>query len=841
MGLKEFIANSILRSRLEKDHIVVVYDPERRYAGICQEMEQDGIAVVDASESSLESRFQAMDELVALGQPQPGKKALLVYVPAAKPRTDQEKLNDPFAIYGEAGSVFPKDDGDSYQGICLKAKPAGETEIRRVFDQDPNPSFAVIDAIGGGDQWPQLRAVLNGQSAKELLLGLLCPTDRQIGDLKQTEGWASEAKDFLRSEMGLTLNTKAKSWQPISDELWRFLLFSEFAFDLPGELPAALATVPRAPAAAEPTVGAVCEQMRHDLRTRSKYIDKAVAIELELGLVEACKEIVDLGVTDTFPFEERTFLRRAIDRILNRDTEGASDLLERHKGSVWLEMPESQEQWDLVRSAMNLSDSCSRMMQALPQNTANSAAMLNFYVGDLKDTDRLQREFEQSVHNFLKLPLMMDSLVEQVRGQYRKLAENMQDSFIKQVEKSGWPVAGFTSNGDVYDKFIAPHLTEQGNKCAYIWVDALRYELGAELERSLSEEATVEIKPGLAYLPTITPVGMASLLPGAGSKLTFESDGMTLVPKLDGASVKDVNQRMNVLKRLLNDRFEEMTLSDFNKPKKKIAESTDLLILRSTEIDSLLENDPAATLRNVPVTLNQIRTAVHKLQLAGFAHIVIVSDHGFFLNLEPEAGDVCQKPPGTWKELHHRFMIGSGNDDNHNFVMAADKLGITGNFSQCAGPRSMAPYRSGEVYFHGGLSLQEAVVPILLVKPLRTKQPASGSGYKVEISYKNGAARITTLLPVIAMTLVPADMFADAENVEVLVEARDAKGSAVGKPRPGGDVNPATGTVTLAPNVPTQITISMDTNFEGKFTIFALNPVTGAGFGTLELKTDYLT
>ncbi len=318
-------------------------------------------------------------------------------------------------------------------------------------------------------------------------------------------------------------------------------------------------------------------------------------------------------------------------------------------------------------------------------------------------------------------------------------------------------------------------------------------------------------------------------------------EGKTLTPKLDGQSVANVSQRMGVFRRLLNDRFEEMTLSDFIKPRKKIATTTDLLILRSTEIDSLLENDPAATLSNVPTTLSQIRHAVHKMLLLGLEQVVIVSDHGFFLNLEPEAGDVCQKPPGTWTEIHHRFMLGSGAEDSHNFAMEAGKLSVKGNFTQCAGPRTMAPFRSGEVYFHGGLSLQEAVVPILLVKPAKAKPVSGSSGHRVEIKYKYGATKITTRVPVLVVTLVAGDLFAGDYDVEILIQAMDPVGKIVGEPRAGGDLNPATGTVTLRLEMPTQITMRMNSEFEGRFTVQALNPVTNAGYGTLELKTDYLT
>jgi hypothetical protein len=60
----------------------------------------------------------------------------------------------------------------------------------------------------------------------------------------------------------------------------------------------------------------------------------------------------------------------------------------------------------------------------------------------------------------------------------------------------------------------------------------------------------------------------------------------------------------------------------------------------------------------------------------------------------------------------------------------------------------------------------------------------------VELSYKNGAKRITTRLPVIEVILVADDMFSQDMSVEILLEAQDSKGNVVGEPRPGGDVNP---------------------------------------------------
>src|SRR5262249_15501696 len=109
----------------------------------------------------------------------------------------------------------------------------------------------------------------------------------------------------------------------------------------------------------------------------------------------------------------------------------------------------------------------------------------------------------------------------------------------------------------------------------------------------------------------------------------------------------------------------------------------------------------------------------------------------------------------------------------------------------------------------------------------------------VTLSYKNGAKRITTRLPVVDLVVETGDMLTLGEDIEILLEAHDRKGAVVGEAKPGGPVNAATGTITLKPGHGAQVTVRMEPDFEGKFTLKALNPVTLAVYTALELETDY--
>ncbi len=98
---------------------------------------------------------------------------------------------------------------------------------------------------------------------------------------------------------------------------------------------------------------------------------------------------------------------------------------------------------------------------------------------------------------------------------------------------------------------------------------------------------------------------------------------------------------------------------------------------------------------------------------------------------------------------------------------------------------------------------------------------------------------MTTRLPVVDLSVEGENMFSLGETFEILLEAHDKKGEIVGEAKRGGPVDAATGTVTLKPGGKVQVTIKMAMEFEGKFTLKALNPVTLAQYASLELETDY--
>ena len=150
----------------------------------------------------------------------------------------------------------------------------------------------------------------------------------------------------------------------------------------------------------------------------------------------------------------------------------------------------------------------------------------------------------------------------------------------------------------------------------------------------------------------------------------------------------------------------------------------------------------------------------------------------------------------------------------------------------------MVGYRAGATYLHGGASLQEAVVPVIAVRLSRTEQEVWRPP-TVTLSYKQGTKRITTRLPVVDVAVGLGELGSTGSAVEILLEAQDRQGTVVGEAKPGGPVNPATLTMTVGPGEAIKAALKMQLDFEGKFSVKALDPTTLAILDKLDLETDY--
>jgi hypothetical protein len=390
--------------------------------------------------------------------------------------------------------------------------------------------------------------------------------------------------------------------------------------------------------------------------------------------------------------------------------------------------------------------------------------------------------------------------------------------------------------------FVAPGL-EAGERVAYFLVDSLRYELGVELEKQLSDKQPVTMTTVCAQLPTYTEVGMASLMPDADSALKLVVKDGKLVTTLGGQIATNPATRLAYLQSRKGDQCSDIELEELVRQRKpKISEKVRLLVVRTHDIDAIAHSSPRQVLRVIPELVRQIIRGLAKVAELGFDRAVVATDHGFLLFHDQAAGDVAPRPLGKWLIEKSRCMLGAGQPDGANVLLKRGDVGIPGDFEEFAAPKSLVPYSRGQIYYHEGLSLQECVLPCLTVRlQAEDKKAKQASVPRLTLSYRQGKSdRITSRRPVVDLSWPEGSLFAEDNETEVAIEAIDNKGVIVGRVVAGQSVNAATGGVAIRPGAAIAVGLRMDDAFSGNFVVRAFTPTTNVTLADLSLKTAYL-
>ena len=840
MTLRDYLRDHVFLRRAQERGVLTVYDPARRYREVVTSLASDVRRVIDVSESFIRQREEAA---VALRQLAAGTiHQLILWIPTQRPSEPEQKQKDLFAVFAEIGDVFPNGDGDEFANICRRAKADHVPEINRLFEAG-EPSFEMIDALDEGGSWPKLKTLLGVTSAKEILVALLSPNHDQAEALKTNATWVTEARDLIERSLGHRLKTKGQTRQSLADELWRVLLFSEFVLDCAGEVPAGLDSVPRAGADARALVFDVCETLRRHDDHKELYRTTANEIEAELSLPEKAREIQNLGNRDTFSFEERIFLRRLVEQATRGKIDAAREIWTSRQRSLWLSSEDRMAEWTLAARALDLLDAAERL--STPR-FPSLEAIIRGYAGTWRELDRHQREMEQAANQGHADHNGLAELLKSARAAYSRSVEALQAEFIRLVQAEGWPVANgqVLWNRQVFSRKVNP-LLEAGASVAYFLVDSLRYELGVEVEKQLSEKLKVDLATVCAQLPSYTEIGMASLMPDAEAALSLEAQGDKLVTTLDGKLATAPATRFAHLQKCKGDQCFDLELEDLVRKSKgqlKIPARTKLLVVRTRDIDTVAHGSPHQALDLIPSLVRQLIRGIIRAGELGFDHAVVATDHGFILVDEQAAGDVAPKPPGNWLVQKSRCLLGEGEPDAHSLVLRATEYGIPGPMRNYAVPKKLVPYERGQLYYHEGLSLQECVLPCLSIKLEPAPQGKQlGSAPRLTLSYKQGKIdKITTRRPVVDLAWPEGEFFAEESEREVVIEAVDSKGVIVGLAGTGQAVNPATGCVRIRPGAAVAVGIKMDDDFSGAFKVRVLDPTSNATLTDLALRTAYL-
>ena len=836
--LHDYVAKQ-LSDKLKSRWVVVWYDERREFQPFVDELRggarsssEPVVVAVGGTNALLAEYAGSMFELRAAVEPHvsgDAPSAVVVYVPGVARDRHASILME----LEKAGTTWEPQLKQLGKNVLLQKYTLGVVDEMLPFDRKVSYEDLARAVAGNSDAEPPsiLKSIFHEASGKDRLLTAWLVSDARDAQIVEKEA-TRELTRLVKARLGLDLAPDSPLSKLRAITL-RYVLAGEFRLDLSCDAPASLDGVPKPTSKDEES--AVRELARR-LRTghADAYAELADRVEEELGLKGASLPPGALGAIDTFRFEERALLRHAGDLIARGQFEPALALVAEREQSFWLDRDVSRKaQWEAVRRMAELGNVAVQVKVAVSKTSGDAAAWLDAYVSPGKDgagwfrLDQAQRRLEAWVANLDDEPEERPLGV--VRRAYEDACHAMAEGFTRALVKAGWTVPGALHQTRIWSEVVA----DKPRPVAYFLVDAMRYEMGVELAARLPKTSEVLVRAAVGALPSITPIGMAALQPGASASFSVVKQSGKLGARIDDAFLPDLASRKKFaaarVPKLVDVALDELLSLQPSKLARKI-DGVQVVVVRSQEIDHAGEAGFTFQARQVMDTvIDNLARALRKLSAAGVEHAVVTADHGhlFFANDRDESMRT-DAPGGDTVELHRRCWIGRGGAMPPGCVRAqASALGYASDL-EFVFPAASGVFKAGGdlAFHHGGPSLQEMVIPVLTVRT-KAREPARSSPGLIEATGLPEA--VTNRIFSVTFTYGAKQMLLGATGLQVrpLLMAAGKQVGSVGL-AVDAQLDRATGTVKLEPNKPVTIAFLLSDESVASFRVVVQDPTTDA-------------
>ena len=284
---------------------------------------------------------------------------------------------------------------------------------------------------------------------------------------------------------------------------------------------------------------------------------------------------------------------------------------------------------------------------------------------------------------------------------------NMEWTNTIQNEGRGW---NFETSITRQNKFYHEYVKNISTRLMVIVSDALRYEVAREMlgemfKRS-KQKHEIHISNMIGMLPSETKYSKLSLLPHR--ELSFVDDGTSLD---GGPYLVDLKQRENHLQKYKSESkcFNFGDLQNDSTTNREKLKGYKLVYVFHDVIDSIGHNDDGESLVTAcRKTVNELSEFVlSSLASYNFDKVIVTSDHGFLFNDLTIQENDKQAITEETTEKKSRYYLTSSTDDIIN-VIKYDGVAVpigTNRFAVQGGTYKFA---------HGGSSLQEVVIPLIM-------------------------------------------------------------------------------------------------------------------------------
>lgn len=793
---------ALLSKQIQDHGIVVWYDPAQEYAELVERLELPETTILQFTGSFFELRYRMepflefVDEDGRFKDDIETPPRLLVYLPTDRAKT-QHAL-----IEAEAAGVVMQPGASPWQRNT-RLRVLAERVFREI---SPDQAKSIAAGVDAGritiDELDRLADQSGDLGVVKLIFGTTAINDvvlAFIGSEEHDESIAKkdalpELSGLFRAELGLSVSPN----QPVGqarDALCRSLLLTELAL----KIDAAGGDSSKLTAIGFPETAHQREQLLafcHDWRNRSDlwevYARVANKIEREAQVADLGLEASALSDVETFACIESMLVEWAEARILEGDLSNVFVLARRRKSSFWsLYQLEYQLRWTLLDIAARLLLTAERIETELKSIGKEPIAMINAYTDGIPRGSNeeslpwylLDRHHRHLEHRYAMLDLHIDGsdtrlekVITLVRKRYGEVTGKCAERFTDALRNAEFKVQAVLQQENIFQKLVRPYIAD--SKTAYILVDALRYEMGRELVEGLEDTLEVEILASLAQLPTITEVGMSALMPDAGNGMELVDVGSGRVGiKIRGVLLKDRASRIKYFRSVTGDDTLVCKLNDLMKPSKKEREAiakADFILVTSQEIDRRGEEtkDEEEARRFMNEVLEKLRRGIRRLTHLGVQHIVVAADHGHMFVERLEEAMKIDPPGGNTVDLHPRVWIGRGGAEAPGSLrVTANQIGLGGDL-ELAFPPGLACFRSrgsSYSYFHGGLSLQELLIPVVSITVHAIHAQGMGTA---SVNLTLAKPKITTRFFSIEVRYIVTGFFdAPTKRIKVIVRA----------------------------------------------------------------------
>lgn len=468
---------------------------------------------------------------------------------------------------------------------------------------------------------------------------------------------------------------------------------------------------------------------------RPRLREFAQHVEDELNLIQRFNKVPpeDLATTEVFPCVHQCILARIMKDIGHHliDVDFIMSMAERRRTMAWYE--DVACYYEGILEVAEMQDFYLDHSEGF--HTVEPNVIWKDYTEDFYRMDSFYRRFHLAFKKSLTVGNdYLDDLFKQVTDKVEDLyshwflgglGKNWSDACSEDLAFYGL-IRGVQQQSEFYDNKVST----QDNRVFVIISDALRYEVAVSLAEQLRREtqSKVDLSSCAGIFPTVTKFGMAALLPHKSLTVRERSSG-DLQILADGMST-DAGNREKVL-QAANSRSVALKYKDIapmrRAERSALVKGMDVVYIYHDRIDEASHTSDDMVFPACDEAMEEIKNMVRIIcnEFSG-TRIFITSDHGFLYTYSPLSEDskVDKTTPGEQDvEIDRRYLITRKGADPDYLLpvkfMDEDYDAFT--------PRESIRIKKkggGLNFVHGGISLQEMVVPVIEYHFLRNDSKA---------------------------------------------------------------------------------------------------------------------